>query len=495
MRARGFAVLAAFALGSAGAGLQDASAVLGDVARALGADEVRTVEYSGTGFAYAFAQNYRPDVPYPKFHATYSRAIDYDRGLSREETVRTQFEAPPRGGGGQPLYREARAAAVAGEASAWNAGAVALTPHGFVRAALGASPAISTRTLGGRRMTVVSFTARNRYRVEGYINAQHLIERIDTWTANPILGDTPIETTFGEYREFALRPAQGGLSDESKAGGARFPTRIVQRQGGFPTLEITVSDVRPNAAVSIPAPGGAAPAPARAEGQRIGEGVWYLTGAPEPNSQLVEFRDSTVLIESSVTEGRALANLAEARRLVPNKPVRYHVNSHHHGDHAAGLRAFVSEGVTIVTHEMNRRFYEQTVLRNPHTIAPDALARAPRPAAFVWVGDRHVLSDGARTLEIHHVPNGHAANLLMGYLPQEKLLLITDIFNDFGEPRPNDPPPGLVSPYYAALGDRVRRLKLDVERIAPSHGKGTVPADVLWKALEGKVQAPQVSRQ
>jgi len=468
--------LAALALVSAGAARQDAASVLGDVARALGAAELRTVQYSGSGFAYAFAQNYRPDVPYPKFHATYSRAIDYERGLSREETVRTQFESPPRGGGGQPLYREARAAAVSGESSGWSAGAVALTPHGFVRAAMRANPTVSARRVGGRDLTVMAFTARDRYRVEGFINAQHLVERIETRTANPILGDMPIETTFAEYREF---------------GGVRFPTRIALRQGGFPTLEITVSDVRPNAALDLQAPAGGG-APARAEGHRIGEGVWYLAGTPEPNSQLVEFRDYTVLIESSVTEARALANLAEARRLVPNKPVLYHVNSHHHGDHAAGLRAFVAEGVTVVTHERNRRFYEQTVLKNPHTLAPDALAQKPRPARWVWVDDRYGMSDGVRMLELYHVPNGHTANLLMGYIRQEKLLIITDIFNDFGEARPNDPPPGLVSPYYAALGDRVRQLKLDVERIAPSHGKGTVPAEMLWKALQGKVQAPPV---
>ena len=51
-------------------------------------------------------------------------------------------------------------------------------------------------------------------------------------------------------------------------------------------------------------------------------------------------------------------------------------------------------------------------------------------------------------MEIYSVPNGHAINLLMSYLPKEKLLLITDIFNDFGEPRPNDPPAGITSPYY-----------------------------------------------
>jgi glyoxylase-like metal-dependent hydrolase (beta-lactamase superfamily II) len=459
--------------------LQDAGAVIADVGRALGDTELKTIQYSGTGFAYAFAQNYQPDSPYPKFHATYSRAIDYERSLAREEIVRTQFEDPPRGGGGQPLYTEARAAGMVTSNSAWGPGALALTPHGFVKAAASGTPTIGSRRVGSRTLRTISFTARNQYRVEGYVNGQNLLERVDTWVPNPILGDMLIETTFADYRPF---------------GGIQFPTRIVQRQGGFPTLEVTITDVRPNATVNLQAPPAAMPQPARAESELVAPGIWYLTGSPEPNSQLVELRDYTVLIESSVSEARALANLAEARRLVPNKPVRYHLNTHHHGDHAAGVRALVSESVTIITHEMNRRFYEQTVLKSPHTLAPDALSRNPRQASFVWVNDKYVLTDGARTLEIYHVPNGHAANLLMSYVPQEKLLIITDIFNDFGEPRPNDPPPGLVSPYYAALGQRVRQLKLDVQRIAPSHGRGVVPADMLWKALQGKVQAPLASR-
>ena len=471
---------AGLVLSSAVPAAQGPSGALAAAARTLGVDSLKTVQYSGTGFAYAFAQNDRPGAPYPKFHATYSRAIDYSQRLSREQTVRTQFENPPRGGGGQPLYRQAPGTAVSSDASPWGGGAVALTPHGFVSAALGGMPTMGSGRLGGRTLTTASFTSPRGARVTGYINAQNLVERVDTWVANPILGDTLIETTYSEYRGF---------------GGAQFPTRIVQRQGGFPTLEVTVTDVQPNAPVNLTAPPAPAPQPARAEGQLIAPGVWYLAGTPDPNSQLVELRDYAVLIESSVSEARALANLAEARRLVPNKPIRYHVNSHHHGDHAAGVRAFVSEGLTIISHEMNRRFYEQTVLKNPHTLAPDALAKNPRPANFVWVDDKFVLTDGTRSLEIYHVPNGHAANLLMSYLPQERLLMITDIFNDFGEPRPNDPPAGIVTPYYAALGERVRSLKLAIDRIAPSHGRSVLEGARLWKALEGKVQAPAVSRQ
>ena len=93
-------VLAALAVFGAVGVAQDATGVLHEVDQALGASALKSIRYSGTGFAYAFLQNPRPDVRYPKFYAKYTRAIDFDKGISREETTRTQFENPPSGGGG-----------------------------------------------------------------------------------------------------------------------------------------------------------------------------------------------------------------------------------------------------------------------------------------------------------------------------------------------------------------------------------------------------------
>ena len=455
---------------------QDAASVLREVDRALGASSLKSIRYSGTGFAYAFLQNPRPDVRYPKFYAKYTRAIDFEKGVSREETTRAQFENPPSGGGQQPLYTDTTGAAVTGETSPWGGGAVALTPQGFVRAALASRPTLSQVQVGGKPMTMISFIASGRYTVNGYVNAQHLIEKIETWTPQPTLGDMSIETTFSGYRDF---------------NGVTFPARIVQKQWIYPMLELNVATVEPNVAVNLQAPAGT-PQAARVESTKVADGVWYLAGTPDPNSQLVEFRDFLVLVESSVTEGRALANIAEAHRLVPGKPIKYHVNSHHHSDHSAGLRAFVAEGSTIVTHEMNRKFYDEVVLKAPHTLEADALTKTPKKAEFVYVKDKgkYVITDGTRSLEVYHVNNGHANNLLMSYLPKEKLLMITDIFNDFGMPRPNDPPPGLVSPYYAALDTRLKELKLDVERLAPSHGRAVVPFSQFTEKVQGRVQAP-----
>jgi glyoxylase-like metal-dependent hydrolase (beta-lactamase superfamily II) len=454
---------------------RDAGDIVSKVAKTIGAPHLRSLQYSGSGFAYAFGQSYLPGGPYPKFYAKYSRVIDFDKDLSREETIRTQFENPPRGGGGQPLYRAARGVVVTGENSAWGGGAVALTPQGWVNAAMASAPTVKAAKLNGRPATLVSFR-KGKYKIDGYVDDQNLLEKVDTWTPNPILGDMLIETTYSDYHDF---------------GDVKFPTKIAQSQGGHAVLEITVSEVEPNAAVNIPAP--PPPPPTQVQSQKIADGVWYLAGTPDPNAMAVEFRDYVVIIESSVTEARALANIAEVKRLVPNKPIRYHVNSHHHSDHAAGLRAFVAEGSTIITHESNKAYYLQTVLKNPHALDPDRLAQQPKPAKFIWVKEKYQLSDGHRSLDIYWVHDaGHTANLLMSFLPRERVLFITDIFNQFGEPRPNDPPAGLVTPYYAALGENLRRLNLDPEQIAPSHGKAAVSADILKQALVGTVQAPPV---
>jgi len=102
------------------------------------------------------------------------------------------------------------------------------------------------------------------------------------------------------------------------------------------------------------------------------------------------------VVEAPGNDARTEAVLAEVRRTVPNKPVRYVINTHHHSDHAGGLRGYVAEGITIITHELNKPYYER-IFRNPHTLNPHNLARAGRTPVIEGVGERRVLTDGTRT--------------------------------------------------------------------------------------------------
>src|SRR5262249_12280161 len=143
------------------------------------------------------------------------------------------------------------------------------------------------------------------------------------------------------------------------------------------TLDLLVTDVRPNAAVDIQVPDAVRQDPnpyARVATQKAAEGVWYLTGGTH-HSVLIEMKDHLIMVEAPLNEERSTAIIAEARKLVPAKPIRYVINSHHHFDHSGGLRAFVAEGATVITQDVNRAYLAQ-VLAAPATVRPDAQSRS-----------------------------------------------------------------------------------------------------------------------
>jgi len=458
---------------------QDAKTVLETAAKTMGPD-VKSIQYSGAGANFAVGQSPRPDVAWPRFNVkSFTAAIDYGSVSMRQEMVRTQGENPPRGGGGQPLAGEQRQIQVVSGKHAWNvAGDSATpapatlderllqiwsTPHGFLKAAMASGATARPDTQGGRKLTRISFTAHGKYKMSGLVNDQNLVEKVETSLSNPVLGDMPIEITFSDYKDF---------------GGVKFPGRIVQNHGGFPALDLTISTVQPNAAVDIQVPANvqqAVVAALKVDPQKIADGVWYLAGGSH-HSVAVELKDHVVVIEAPQSEERSTAVIAEVKKSVPNKPIRYLVNTHHHFDHSGGLRTYVAEGTTIVTHQLNRPFYERTFAA-PRTLTPDRLSQSKKTASFETVADKKVITNGTRTLEIHHVQgNTHNDALLMVYLPKERILIEADAYTPAA---PNTPAPATPNPFTMNLYENVRRLKLDVGPIAPLHGRIVTWADLL----------------
>jgi len=100
---------------------QDARSVLQAAVRAMGAANVKTIQYSGTGWNAGVGQSFSPQDDWPRFEVTrYTRTIDYDARSSREEFTRRQGNNPPRGGGGTPLQGEQQQVAIVSGNYAWN---------------------------------------------------------------------------------------------------------------------------------------------------------------------------------------------------------------------------------------------------------------------------------------------------------------------------------------------------------------------------------------
>jgi len=421
--------------------------------------KVRSIQYSGSGVNGNFGQSLSSGSEWPRREVTsYTRTINYDQKSSSEQIV---F--------GQEVFGGQKQNAQVNGDEAWTEGPngpvpqlasaeerqlhIWMTPHGFIKAALEAGDTKMDPATGA-----ITFTALGRYKVSGYLNIANYVAKVETTEANPILGDMPVVTEYSDYKE---------------TQNIAFPIKIVQKQGGFDVWDLTISNIRVNQSADLPVPDSVKNAPMPqvvVQDTSLADGVWLLTGGTH-HSVLVEFKDYALVVEAPLNEERSLAVLAEAKKLAPDKPVKYVINTHHHFDHTGGLRTYVAQGITVVMHESNKDYFEK-MFQRPATIIPDMLAKNPKPAMIQGVTDKFVLSDGKQTVEVYTTEDDtHTDDLLVVYLPGPKILVEADSYS----PQSADTPPPSPPPANAvALYNNIQRLKLSVATLAPIHGRGAV---------------------
>ena len=444
---------------SPGTAAQDARTTITNVSKAMGADGVSSITYSGSASTGNFGQSKSIAGPLAATPITnYTRAIDLTQPASRASGA----TMPPAIPGAPPPQPGTFTQNITPANAAWTQQLeIWITPWGFLKGAAANNATVRAQSIGGKTYTVLSWMpplkapSGQPYRLNGYVNNQNLIERVETWVEHPILGDLHVDTSYNNYQDF---------------GGVKVPTRIVQTRANLQTFDATITKASanpPNIAELLqppPPPGGrgaapaggapAAPPPAPAvASEKLADGVYRITGGY--TSLAVEFKDHVVVLEGGQSEARGLAVIAEAKRVMPNKPIRYVVNTHAHFDHASGLAPFAAEGITIITHENNKSFLEKA-LAAPRTLVGDNLAKANRKPKVESAGDKRVLKDETHTIELHHVKDlEHTDGMLIAFLPKEKILFTAD----FNVPAAGQP----ASPAIATLVQNVERLKLDFE--------------------------------
>jgi glyoxylase-like metal-dependent hydrolase (beta-lactamase superfamily II) len=453
---------------------QGTNATLEAAAKAVGANKnLTSLQFSATGSNHAYGQAWKAEMPWPAFKIySYTATFDFATPAMRIDLQRTNPDTTPvRGGGGLPLLApQQQIQAVSGN-TAWNLAVPAnggaptatpapaavndrlltlwtLTPQGVIKAAMANNATVTGRTIAFK----VGDT-----KVTATLGPTNLVTSVKTLGDAAVLGDTVTETTFTNYEQDR---------------GVQFPMHIVQKQGGFPILDLTVTAVRPQSNVRIDVPstiqGAAAPAAAavRVDTQKVADGVYYLTGGSH-HSVAVEFKDYVVVVEAPQTDDRAVAVFEAVKKTIPNKPIKYVVNSHNHFDHLGGVRAAMAEGYTVVTQANNKLYYER-IATMPHTVSPDRLAKAPKKPLVEGVVDKRVFTDDTNTLELYRLSTDHNDSMLVAYLPKAKILIEADMWNP---PAANAPPPPAVSPVVVQLVDGIKKLNLDVQQIAGLHGR------------------------
>src|SRR5687768_1425811 len=356
------------------------SPTLQSAVAALSATTLRTLQFTATGRSFVLGQPATAADPWPARQVkSYVAQLEYGPGAMKIEQVLTMPTPAPRGGGGAITGEQRQVLFVRG-AYAWSenppAGGGAATPVAQPQAAAerlvwawAATPQGALKAAGATLAKPVAdgaqieLTVGGRYPLHVHINKLNQVDRVRAWIPNDVFGDMLIETTYSGYRNF---------------GGIQFPSRIQQSQGGYPTLDLTVTAVEINPFISISVPdvvrNAPSPAAPTAASEKVADGVFWITGGSH-HSLAVDMGDHVVVIEAPQNEARSDVVIAETKKQIANKPIRMVVNTHLHFDHSGGLRRYVAEDATIVTHAANTAFYEKA-WAGPRTLLPDALAKA-----------------------------------------------------------------------------------------------------------------------
>jgi len=276
------------------------------------------------------------------------------------------------------------------------------------------------------------------------------IDKLSTKEHDMVYGDVPLEVNYYDWQPY---------------DGVYVPTHIRVSLVGIPYLEVTRSKVTVNPTFNddtFTAPDGvtyvhdealatrgasvsqlvrsftSAGSPEKALGrpridaQELAEGVYLLEGTPSDAvyTLAVELENSVVVVEPGSFDLKGEAIVDWIAQHIPGKPVSHIIVSHHHSDHAGGVRPYVAAGASAVVHEAALGFYENLLARTNSTIMPDALDCNPVKANIITVSADEPLriEDAERPITIYPVVSGHTTDMVIIGLEQQEILYSADLY-------------------------------------------------------------------
>ena len=292
---------------------------------------------------------------------------------------------------------------------------------------------------------------------------------LETVTDDPILGDRRTTSAFTRWQDAGgiLYPRQYDVEVNGRLQNAWVFTAV--------TTNGTVADsqfVIPDSIKAVAQPSNPTPPPIVVNLVELAPNVWRAEGGTH-HSLIVDQGARLVVAEAPLSAQRMEAVLDTLRSRFPDKPVSIVINTHHHWDHAGGLRTVLAANIPVVTHARNASFV-RGIATAPKTVRPDILSRRlgparPRPPTITAVEDSLVIGSGDNRVVVYRLPSAHVEGLLAVYVPSARVLFQSDVVNA----APTPPAAGS-----AELVKFVKARGITVDRVAGGHGVVLPWADV-----------------
>jgi len=326
--------------------------------------------------------------------------------------------------------------------------------------------------IGGRKQKVISVIRPDNQQLALSFDAQtNLLTKYGYLYADPFTGDSEIAQTYSNYRTI---------------GKLKLPGARVLYNSGGAIQEVEYTDLQintkpadnvfqaPEGFEKLDAPPATPPPPAVS---KVAEDVYILQGLAggTHNVMFVAFNDYILVLEAPeqiIYGNNSQQALTKIKETVPGKPIKYLVLTHHHSDHAGGFREYVAEGATIVTTAGNKSYFEKAAALQS-TLLP-SLSLQNKLKIEVVENKKRVFQDDKHVVELYDIgPNPHANEMLVAYLPKEKILFQADLLNAAA----NGSIP-IAQDATVSFSEKLQQLGLQVEKIYGVHGRAATPEEL-----------------
>ena len=145
------------------------------------------------------------------------------------------------------------------------------------------------------------------------------------------------------------------------------------------------------------------------------------------NITVIRQSDGIVILEAPISGLYAKGVFEEARKRYPGVPIKAVLSTSDSWPHVGGVRQSVAEGLPVYILDLNRPLLNR-MLDAPHSLAPDALAKAASTKKPEWkiVSEKTVVGSGDNRMELYPLRGASTERQYMVYFPAHHLLYASD---------------------------------------------------------------------
>jgi glyoxylase-like metal-dependent hydrolase (beta-lactamase superfamily II) len=191
--------------------------------------------------------------------------------------------------------------------------------------------------------------------------------------------------------------------------------------------------------------------------EKVSANLWVIVGNGG-NVAVMPTSDGVVVVDDKFAQD-APEIIAKVKS-VSDKPIRYVLNTHHHGDHTGGNEAMLASGAEII------------LTRNARINMVNGKQPGLPRLTFT---DEQQLFAGGREVLAKYVGRGHTNGDAVIYFPAERVLHTGDLFVVGGAPFCDVSNGGSIKDWDGTIE---RALNLDFDTVIPGHGPVSKKADL-----------------